>query len=78
MVLVLRPEIPPQKLLPELTESIVATYTPGDAINHLGFCPLPSYDGVVEILLLIKDILYPGYRRKTGLHRDNIRYHVGA
>ena len=65
-------------LLPELTESIVATYTPTDAINHLGLCPLPSQEGVAEILTLIRDILYPGYSRKTGLHADNIRYHVGS
>ncbi|MCG8648736.1 MAG: serine acetyltransferase, partial [Pirellulales bacterium] len=64
--------------LPELTELIVSTYTPDDAINHLGHCPLPNYSVVVEILLELKDILYPGYRRKVGLHQGNIRYHVGG
>ena len=64
--------------LPELTEMIVSTYTSDDAINHLGHCPLPSYTGVVEILLNLKDVLYPGYRRKVGLHQGNIRYHVGS
>lgn len=64
--------------LPDLTEAIVATYTPDDAINHLGHCPLPSYTAVVDILVDIKDVLYPGYRRKVGLHSGNIRYHVGG
>ncbi|MEO1617104.1 MAG: serine O-acetyltransferase EpsC [Planctomycetota bacterium] len=64
--------------LPRLTEQIVATYTPDDAINHLGHCPLPSYDAVVGILLDLKDIFYPGYRRKVGLHAGNIGYHVGS
>ncbi len=64
--------------LPELTEQIVATYTPDDAINHLGHCPLPSYDAVISILSDLKDVLYPGYRRKVGLHAGNIRYHVGG
>jgi serine O-acetyltransferase len=64
--------------LPALTEQIVATYTPDDAINHLGHCDLPSYTAVVEILLDLKDILYPGYRRKVGLHSGNITYHVGG
>lgn len=64
--------------LPELTESIVETYTADDVINHLGHCALPSYTVVAEILLELKDILYPGYRRKTGLHQGNIRYHVGG
>ncbi|QDT05358.1 Serine acetyltransferase [Rubripirellula lacrimiformis] len=64
--------------LPKLTEQIVATYTPEDSINHLGHCALPSYSGIVEILMNIKDILYPGYRRKVGLHSGNIEYHVGS
>ena len=64
--------------LPELTEAIVATYTKDDAINHLGHCPLPSYTAVVDILLDLKDILYPGYRRRVGLHSGNIGYHVGS
>jgi serine O-acetyltransferase len=64
--------------LPKLTEEIVASYTPEDAINHLGHCALPSYTGVIDILLNLKDVLYPGYRRKVGLHAGNIHYHVGG
>ncbi len=64
--------------LPNLTEQIVATYTPDDAINHLGHCALPSYETVTEILVDLKDVLYPGYRRKVGLHSGNITYHVGG
>ena len=64
--------------LPDLTEAVVATYTPDDTINHLGHCPLPSYDGVSEVLVNLRDVLYPGYRGKTGLHAGNIRYHVGG
>lgn len=64
--------------LPELTERIVATYSPDDGMNHLGHCPLPSYEEVIEAMLDLKDILYPGYRRKVGLHSGNIVYHVGG
>ncbi|QDV61241.1 serine O-acetyltransferase [Crateriforma conspicua] len=64
--------------LPRLTEQIVSTYTPDDVINHLGHCPLPNYTAIIDILLDLKDILYPGYRRKTGLHSGNIHYHVGG
>lgn len=64
--------------LPNLTEQIVATYTPEDAINHLGHCALPSYTGIIDILLNLKDVLYPGYRRKVGLHSGNVAYHVGG
>ncbi len=64
--------------LPRLTDRIVATYTPDDAINHLGHCALPSYEAIIEILMDLKDIFYPGYRRKVGLHSGNIAYHVGS
>jgi len=63
--------------LPEITREIVSTYRADDGINHLGHCPLPSYDAVVEILEDLRDVLYPGYRRRVGLHAGNITYHVG-
>ncbi|MFO0921495.1 MAG: serine acetyltransferase [Pirellulales bacterium] len=63
--------------LPRLTDAIVKTYIQGDPINHLGHCPLPKYDVVVQILEDLKDILYPGYRRREGLHIGNVTYHVG-
>ncbi len=64
--------------LPDLTEAIVQTYTKDDHINHLGHCPLPSYDAVISILDDLKDIIYPGFRRRVGLHLGNITYHVGS
>lgn len=63
--------------LPNLTAAIVDTYTVDDEINHLGHCPLPKYEVVVEILADLKDILYPGFRRREGLHIGNVTYHVG-
>lgn len=63
--------------LPQLTQRIVDTYRPDDGMNHLGHCPLPSYTEVTEVLLDLKDLLYPGYRRRVGLHSGNIIYHVG-
>jgi serine O-acetyltransferase len=64
--------------LPELTAKIVASYKPDDGMNHLGHCPLPSYEEIIEALFDLKDVLYPGYRRKVGLHSGNIIYHVGG
>ncbi len=63
--------------LPDLTDEIVETYTTVGTINHLGHCPLPKYDEVVSALEDLKDILYPGYRRREGLHIGNVTYHVG-
>ena len=63
--------------LPALTERIVETYVDLETINHLGYCPLPSHEAVIEATEDLKEILYPGYRRRAGLHAGNVAYHVG-
>ena len=63
--------------LPELTDKIVQTYTEVSTINHLGHCPLPSYDVIIAACEDLKEILYPGFRRREGLHLGNVTYHVG-
>lgn len=63
--------------LPELTDRIVSTYRDIGTINHLGHCPLPSYEQVVSAIFDLKEIIYPGFRRRQGLHTGNITYHVG-
>ena len=63
--------------LPELTRRIVETYSQVSGIHHLGHCPLPKYEVVVEVIESLKEILYPGYRRREGLHLGNVLYHVG-
>jgi serine O-acetyltransferase len=47
------------------------------SINHLGHCPLPNYETIIEATEDLKEILYPGYRRREGLHMANVAYHVG-
>ena len=62
--------------LNELTERILVTYQIG-RINHLGHCPLPSTAAVVEILQDLQEVIFPGYRRRQGLHIGNVGYYVG-
>ena len=63
--------------LPELTERIVETYTEVGSINHLGHCPLPKHEVIVSAIDDLMDIIFPGYRRREGLHIGNVTYHVG-
>jgi serine O-acetyltransferase len=63
--------------LPRLTDRIVETYRDVPAISHLGHCALPNYEQVVECVEDLKEVLYPGYRRREGLHIGNVTYHVG-
>ncbi|MCH2114146.1 MAG: serine acetyltransferase [Pirellulales bacterium] len=63
--------------LPQITERIVQTYDDLGTINHLDHCPLPSYEEVIAASADLTEILYPGYRRREGLHQGNIAFYVG-
>ncbi len=63
--------------LPALTERIVASYEECGGIHHLGHLPLPSYREVVDILVDLREVLFPGYGRRQNLHLGNVSYHVG-
>ncbi len=63
--------------LPEITDQLVASYVDIGTINHLGHCPLPSTEAVIEIAQDLKEIIYPGYQRRQNLHMANVMYHVG-
>jgi serine O-acetyltransferase len=63
--------------LPKLTQHIVHTYDEFGKINHLGHCPLPNYDEIIAATNDLKEIMFPGYRRREGLHRGNVAYYVG-
>ncbi|HEY3967863.1 MAG TPA: serine acetyltransferase [Planctomycetaceae bacterium] len=63
--------------LPDLTARIIETYQSIGKINHLGHCPLPNLATVVDILDDLKEIIFPGYRRRQNLHYGNVAYHIG-
>ena len=63
--------------LPELTRRIVETYQDVPTIHYLGHCPLPNYEAIISVCEDLKEILYPGYRRRENLHLGNVTYHVG-
>jgi len=63
--------------LPNLTERLVETYSEVGSICHLGYCSLPNYETIIASTESLKEVLYPGYRRRDGLHLGNVEYHVG-
>jgi serine O-acetyltransferase len=63
--------------LPDLTSRIIETYRTTSSINHLGHCPLPNLNTVIEIVDDLKEVIFPGYRRRQNLHLGNVAYHVG-
>ena len=61
----------------DLTDQIVASYQDIGSINHLGHCPLPSTEAVIEIAQDLKEVIFPGYRRRQNLHMGNVTFYVG-
>ena len=63
--------------LTDLTDRLVESYQDLGTINHLGHCPLPNTGEIVDAVDDLKEILYPGYRRRQNLHLGNVTYYVG-
>lgn len=63
--------------LPELTKKICTSYLDVRSIHHLDYCPLPNRSVIVEAIEDLFELIYPGYRKRDRLNRDNILYHVG-
>ncbi|GIS60141.1 MAG: hypothetical protein CM1200mP2_23660 [Planctomycetaceae bacterium] len=70
-------DTPGKNRLPDVTDQVVATYSPIGTINHLGHSPLPHNDAVIEITHDLMEVIYPGYQRRQKLHAGNVAYHVG-
>ena len=70
-------DIRQKEALPALTERILETYEECGSTHHLGHSPLPSYREIVDIIIDLREILYPGYGRRQNLHMGNVSYHVG-
>jgi len=63
--------------LPELTNRVVETYAQVGKIHHLGYSSLPSREAIIQVIELLKEVLYPGYGRRQNLTVANVRYYVG-
>lgn len=63
--------------LPDLTDRIVATYHEIGNINQLGHCPLPNREAIIQIAEDLKEIIFPGYRKRQNLHLGNVTFYVG-
>ncbi len=63
--------------LPQVTEGIVGSYRDIALINHLGHCPLPSNQVVIELTEDLQEVIFPGYRRRQNLNMENVVYYVG-
>jgi serine O-acetyltransferase len=60
-----------------LVQAIVASYQEQPLTRHIDAGHLPNRDGVIEILTLVRELLFPGYFGKQNLTAQMLDYHVG-
>ena len=60
----------------EIARQITGSYQTIGTINHLGHSPLPGTNEVIGIAQDVKEIIFPGYRRRQNLTRSNVSVHV--
>jgi serine O-acetyltransferase len=60
-----------------LIQAIVANYQAEPKTRHIDSGHLPSRDVIIELLKLIRELLFPGYFGKQNLTAKMLDYHVG-
>ena len=63
--------------LESLTEKILASYESDQRTRRTGEEFLPSRSRIVELLDLIRQLLFPGYFGQKKLTQENVKFHVG-
>lgn len=63
--------------LGSLVKSMVASYQAEPRTSHISSARLPSRDAVIEIIRLLRELLFPGYFGKQDFNADALEFHVG-
>ena len=63
--------------LPEIAEDIIQSCTDQECYTHVDYEPIPSQEGVIEIINRLREILFPGYFNQAKLDPANLKYAVG-
>lgn len=68
--------------IPEVVNQLVALWQTKSGqtetcFDHIGPVPIPSHQAIIDIIYLVRQILFPGYFTKTKLHAANLKYYIG-
>ncbi|MGD9053255.1 MAG: serine acetyltransferase, partial [Desulfobacterales bacterium] len=63
--------------LPEIAENIIQSCTDQECYTHVDYEPIPSKEGVIEIINRLREILFPGYFSRDKIDPANLKYAVG-
>ncbi|MCL2649356.1 MAG: hypothetical protein FWD61_20570 [Phycisphaerales bacterium] len=68
----------PPPNLSSLVQAVVDSYQDSPPTRHIDAGHLPSRDSVIELLTLIRELLFPGYFGKQNLTAKTLNAHVSA
>ena len=60
-----------------LVQAIVTSYQAEPKTRHIDAGHLPNQDAIIELITLIRELLFPGYFGKQNLTTSTLEYHVG-
>lgn len=63
--------------IPEIVDMVINSCTEKGCFDHLDSAVIPSKESLIEIIDLIKDILFPGYFGDQTVDRNTLSYHIG-
>ena len=63
--------------LPHVVEDIVGSCQDNQCFEHIQAELIPSRESVIEIIVQLRDILFPGYFSKQKIDAANLRYRIG-
>lgn len=61
----------------EVVKDLCAMFRTGGRTSHIEPVPIPSKDGIVDLVLQLQQVLFPGYFTDIILTPENLEYHLG-
>ncbi|WP_342303735.1 serine O-acetyltransferase EpsC [Methanolobus sp. ZRKC5] len=63
--------------IPGIVDMVINSCSEKGCFDHLDAAVIPSKESLIEIIDLIKDILFPGYFGDQTVDRNTLSYHIG-
>ncbi len=63
--------------IPEVVADLCAMYRSGGRTSHIEPVPIPSKEGIIDLIHDLQQILFPGYFTDMILTPANLEYHLG-
>jgi len=67
-----------KRRLPRIVDAIVEGCRDEETIDHIDPVRYPSLASVIELIMDLRDLLYPGYFGNQGIDQDSFPYYIGS